>query len=1375
MTSMNNNANNNVNNSFGLFYQNMNNSSQSFQQPNYSFKHDGQRTSSYTDLFDLQTQLETQKKLREGAEKLLKTTENEIANGKYDRDPQQRRAKRLEAQFELNKVNRNIVTLQRKIEASKRIQAQEANNSNNLSSSFSYIKSNDNNSRFLDESSLQPPDQIQNIVFTSAHNSSNTTPILPDNYHHHHHHSHDDNDLRFEDENVLRREQLGKDPEEPPLMVSEGSTTWILSDILQALGQKNEEEEFYIQKSNQLVDLLKNNPELVNNLVFSTLGHRIQFLLLSTSKEVIACGYRIARYVITDIQSLRLIKSLRVHFFLILSLTGSSEFTVEREQAIKLIRRYFDIDRGYEELSVGVVKTLAIIVTSTDDELKDLITETLCELLLLNPKLVYEANGIKPILKIISEGPPEMASMCGLIITKVLDLPESRKYLRNGEELGQIINYFANNFTSLPDKMVSDQLDKSAMKPKTHLSVERLHNNAFIISSFLKTWIGLSAFAVNDFQILKILIACLAYNIPILRDVLMDIFFDILKIRPLPWLNGTSANHKRISQIVPSNNSTNQTLNVSNINQVSVVNHYTSVLLAVLLKCGLVEQVLEIAQTSADDINRRKSLYLLTEMFNYAVSLLPQSLWEPYFEICALRDNSLVLISGTQTAQSAAFQFEKMTRKLYKNRTTYNISPKIFDSYLKYNQTVASYVSSNIDDMQLKKMIDETKVLFTKRFIDWKWDIILEIIKGPLKIPKKFDDCLKYQFKFLKKMLSFYRPFKKKFLLIKKSKNYQKYINTGVALFEMLLSHQEGTRYLAENKLLPQIAECLAQVDPVSGLYAENPIFSRYNLETTLSSGYFKMLGVLSKSQTGLKLLRKWKLFSIFLHLINERGREDLILTFLPEFDFTFPSQLRVIFAHALTSCDTSVRLFATEHLSKVLSESKNKSCSKWATNLLVNQLYDPDMEICNVAVQILDKSCLEPEHIMEVVKYRPSLDQLGNIGAPLLLRFLSTPLGFNYLLEIDFIEKEMRDWFTRKNYLYVLEIENLLNDEYSPFKQHPQNGAGLNNRSNSVVVAAAAAAAAAVSQNNNSALGAGADRKLIPHHFYGELVKTQSGISLLQSTNHFHIFVDTIKELANESSDESKLLRLKGCLWSVGHIGSSELAISMVDESGIMQDIIEICKNTEVWSVKGTAFFVLGLLSNTAEGLEILDEYDWDVALDVNNNPTNFCLPKKLEDYFQVRGILTSALGDDLVSATKKNEKILPELSLENGKGKKHQSLLSSDSSLSTSSELLHRAEYQVYKDTPEPRLSNSIDLKIIHFISNFGITSSSSIKHLTKLESKYKERFTGPDLYLAVMYMLENYSYKQSARSFILQLFSDKKALENLIKKDRYKLRHA
>jgi CDP-diglyceride synthetase len=80
---------------------------------------------------------------------------------------------------------------------------------------------------------------------------------------------------------------------------------------------------------------------------------------------------------------------------------------------------------------------------------------------------------------------------------------------------------------------------------------------------------------------------------------------------------------------------------------------------------------------------------------------------------------------------------------------------------------------------------------------------------------KRLDEAIKAS-KFIKRIMSFYRPFKDKFAEVRITRPNQKYVKVGCALMHTLLQTAEGVRYLADNKLLRQVAECLAQCDPVS-------------------------------------------------------------------------------------------------------------------------------------------------------------------------------------------------------------------------------------------------------------------------------------------------------------------------------------------------------------------------------------------------------------------------------------------------------------------------------------------------------------------------------------------------------------------------------
>lgn len=92
------------------------------------------------------------------------------------------------------------------------------------------------------------------------------------------------------------------------------SPTFVLAEILQALEVDGMMPEYYVSRANNLVDLFKRHPTLKHDLVWSVFGLRMQVMLLSESREVVASGYRMIRYAISDVASLKKIRALNTDY-----------------------------------------------------------------------------------------------------------------------------------------------------------------------------------------------------------------------------------------------------------------------------------------------------------------------------------------------------------------------------------------------------------------------------------------------------------------------------------------------------------------------------------------------------------------------------------------------------------------------------------------------------------------------------------------------------------------------------------------------------------------------------------------------------------------------------------------------------------------------------------------------------------------------------------------------------------------------------------------------------------------------------------------------------------------------------------------------------
>lgn len=110
----------------------------------------------------------------------------------------------------------------------------------------------------------------------------------------------------------IARSAMGSDVDE----VLE-SPAFLLAELLQALEVDGMAPEYYVSRANQLVELFKRHPAIKYDLVWSIFGLRMQMMLLSDSREVVAAGYRATRYAMTDVVSLKKIRSLNTDYLVI--------------------------------------------------------------------------------------------------------------------------------------------------------------------------------------------------------------------------------------------------------------------------------------------------------------------------------------------------------------------------------------------------------------------------------------------------------------------------------------------------------------------------------------------------------------------------------------------------------------------------------------------------------------------------------------------------------------------------------------------------------------------------------------------------------------------------------------------------------------------------------------------------------------------------------------------------------------------------------------------------------------------------------------------------------------------------------------------------
>lgn len=221
----------------------------------------------------------------------------------------------------------------------------------------------------------------------------------------------------------------------------------VLTETLQQLETDGMQPDYYIERANALVELLKRNPTLKYDLAWSVFSLRVQLMLLSESSDVVAAGYRLTRHAIADKKSLQTIRTLHTDELVILSLVKKEKAVLEREQAVKFVRAFLDVKDGVREISRAVVRSLVAVAETYDDRLKDICLLTLAEILAKHPELLVAADGMSTLTDALADGTfpaPE-----GLVASflHILDHPQQRRYLHTGHEFEAMFAPFTDPFS----------------------------------------------------------------------------------------------------------------------------------------------------------------------------------------------------------------------------------------------------------------------------------------------------------------------------------------------------------------------------------------------------------------------------------------------------------------------------------------------------------------------------------------------------------------------------------------------------------------------------------------------------------------------------------------------------------------------------------------------------------------------------------------------------------------------------------------------------------------------------------------------------------------------------------------------------------------
>lgn len=354
------------------------------------------------------------------------------------------------------------------------------------------------------------------------------------------------------------------------------SPTYVLAEILQALELEGMQPDYYVERANNLVELFKRHPTLKYDLAWSVFGLRMQMMLLSDSREVVAAGYRVTRYAIADRKSLQIIRALRTDDLVVLSLVKESKASIEREQALKFVRAFLDVKDGVREVSRAVVRTIVSVAEHYEDRLRSICHLTLAEIMIKDPPLLVSAGGIGALTDALTEGTYHGSESLVRAFLYLFDTPHRRQYLSSGRELEAVFAPFTDSLA-------------------VHGHEEKLKSNAKAIAAMLKTWPGLIMLSMHNFNPIRSFLSSLSFPSPGARNLILETIFDVLRIKPPSWSSSFLAGRRlttygRVAHLKTGSLTERSKVDLEDDDrQFNLIEHFTVLVLAVLLESGLLK------------------------------------------------------------------------------------------------------------------------------------------------------------------------------------------------------------------------------------------------------------------------------------------------------------------------------------------------------------------------------------------------------------------------------------------------------------------------------------------------------------------------------------------------------------------------------------------------------------------------------------------------------------------------------------------------------------------------------------------------------------------------------------------------------------------
>ncbi|XP_038210519.1 rapamycin-insensitive companion of mTOR-like [Zerene cesonia] len=527
----------------------------------------------------------------------------------------------------------------------------------------------------------------------------------------------------------------------------------------------------------------------------------------------------------------------------------------------------------------------------------------------------------------------------------------------------------------------------------------------------------------------------------------------------------------------------------------------------------------------------------------------------------------------------------------------------------------------NLFEWYRDNLIKSSLVMQKKDGNTWNWEIIRTILKETdTPLLNLSDSCHKA---WASRIINYLKPSSNKYSHTDLSTtcNGHSATRAGCQLIRHLLQHNDTD---SKKFLEDFFNDVNRQIEAIqTGKKAHECLFSPQHMCNTMCQMYFLFIGQLCHSNTGLRLFKKSKLYENLLELATKTHHSCYVKLVISSLDYTLDACPRDILAKTLTCNNQASRLYATQFLNVLMRASRKSrdlvrrktklkknlleehwklsrrdeevsegvDMDTWVLQMLVGQIRDESKVVVKNALAILEEAFSVPAYQEKLMGLRDTLGESCGFGKSCEPSSVETSAAGDraYLLwlalqiaaaryqqhddAISFINKHLQYWDKSYNYRYVRLVEAEVHESVRRAR-----GARRGARLPPHALAALAALAAPVAPFAPAAPAAPAAAAPPPF-----------ARALLAAALPQHYKLQLVMNLSNNFLEDS-----------------------------VPVHVVRLAKYCPVYSVRATAFYVLGLIGSTYDGANLLAELGW------------FCVRHTRHDQFPIISEDNYAIGTE-------------------------------------------------------------------------------------------------------------------------------------------------